>query len=290
VPPNVVVTTSCCSATLDDELGVATANDPDCGAPVSISRTGIPQIACPTPQNPNQTCDSFVFPTGVTTITYTATNSSGLTTVGTQTVTVTESPAVMPSISCPANITVFLPLNSTATSTAVNYTTPTGTDNCPGAVTTQTTGLPSGASFPVGTTTNTFRVTDASGNFVECSFTVTVLYNFTGFFSPVDNLPTLNVVNAGKAVPVKFSLSGNKGLNIFAPNSPFTIAINCDGSVPQDDIEETLNAGGSSLNYDAALDQYNYVWKTQNSWKNTCRQLVVVLNDGSEHRANFKFK
>jgi hypothetical protein len=54
--------------------------------------------------------------------------------------------------------------------------------------------------------------TDAAGNHSECSFTVTVRYLFTGFFSPVNNPPTLNTVQAGKAVPVKFSLSGDKGL------------------------------------------------------------------------------
>ncbi len=38
----------------------------------------------------------------------------------------------------------------------------------------QTAGLPSGSTFPVGTTTNTFVVTDASGNTDTCTFTVTV--------------------------------------------------------------------------------------------------------------------
>src|SRR5690606_31963147 len=38
----------------------------------------------------------------------------------------------------------------------------------------QTAGLPSGSIFPVGTTTNTFEVTDASGNTISCSFDVTV--------------------------------------------------------------------------------------------------------------------
>ncbi len=38
----------------------------------------------------------------------------------------------------------------------------------------QTAGLPSGSTFPVGTTTNTFQATDASGNSASCSFTVTV--------------------------------------------------------------------------------------------------------------------
>ena len=39
---------------------------------------------------------------------------------------------------------------------------------------------------------------------------------FTGFFSPVDNLPTVNVAKAGSTIPVKFSLGGNRGLGILA--------------------------------------------------------------------------
>ncbi|MDD3011252.1 MAG: HYR domain-containing protein, partial [Bacteroidales bacterium] len=46
--------------------------------------------------------------------------------------------------------------------------------NCAGSSTLQTGGLPSGSAFPIGTTTNTFEVTDASGNTTTCSFMVTV--------------------------------------------------------------------------------------------------------------------
>ncbi|MFN3968232.1 HYR domain-containing protein [Flavobacterium sp.] len=56
----------------------------------------------------------------------------------------------------------------------VNYTTPTGNDNCAGTNVTQTSGLSSGSVFPVGTTTNNFQVTDANNNTNTCSFTVTV--------------------------------------------------------------------------------------------------------------------
>ena len=41
----------------------------------------------------------------------------------------------------------------------------------------QIAGLPSGSVFPVGVTTNTFRVTDVGGNTASCSFTVTVVDN-----------------------------------------------------------------------------------------------------------------
>lgn len=222
----------------------------------------------------------------IITRTFKATDSSGNFSTSVQTITVAD--GVAPTLNVPANITVFLPLNSTATSMAVNFAA-TASDNCSGTVTIGYSNAP-GSIFPVGTTTVTVTATDAVGNQTTGQFTVTVLYNFTGFFQPVDNLPTLNVVNAGRAIPVKFSLSGNKGLNIFAASSPSTISINCDGSAPQSDIEETVNAGSSSLSYSSTSDQYNYVWKTDNSWAGTCRQLVVKLNDGSEHRANFKFR
>ena len=221
----------------------------------------------------------------IITRTFRATDSAGLFSEDVQTITVADGTA--PTLNVPADITVNLPLNSPDTSMPVTFT-PTATDNCSGAVTIVSTPA-SGSTFNVGTTTVNVTATDAAGNQTTGSFTVTVLYNFTGFFAPVDNLPTFNVVNAGKAIPVKFSLSGNKGLNIFAAGYPISVAINCDGS-GESEVEETLNAGQSSLNYDSSSDQYNYIWKTQNSWANTCRQLVVKLNDGTEHIANFRFR
>jgi len=117
------------------------------------------------------------------------------------------------------------------------------------------------------------------------------VYDFDGFYPPVENLPTRNVVKAGRAIPVKFSLSGDQGLNIFEDGYPKSWIISCsDGTDPFDDIEETVNAGGSSLNYDATADQYTYVWKTEKTWANSCRKLVVVLDDGTYHEAYFTFK
>jgi hypothetical protein len=221
----------------------------------------------------------------IITRTFRATDSGGLFSEDVQTITVADGTA--PTLNVPADITVNLPLNSTATSMPVTFT-PTASDNCSGAVTVVSTPA-SGSTFNVGTTTVYVTATDAAGNQTTGSFTVTVLYNFSGFFAPVDNLPTFNVVNAGKGIPVKFSLSGNKGLSIFAAGYPMSVVINCDGSV-EDEIENTVNAGQSSLSYDASTDQYNYVWKTQNSWAGTCRQLIVKLNDGTEHKANFRFR
>jgi uncharacterized repeat protein (TIGR01451 family) len=454
VPADVSATTSSCTATLDDELGVATATD-NCGT-ASITRSGVPTFACPIPGNPTRTCESFVFPTGTTIVTYTATDGAGNVTTGIQHVTVTESPAIPPTIaapagvtvntgpsatscgtvvgdatlgsasandncagvtisrsgvpsgnnfpvgtttvtytatdasgntatatqsvtvvdntpptitapadssanadatcqaaipdyrpstvaadncgavtlsqspapgtlvgygphtvtvtvtdghsntnsdtviftvndntppviSCPANITVYLPLSTTATSRTVTYPDATATDNC-GAPITIGYSKASGSVFNMGPNPVTATATDSHGNTASCTFTVTVLYNFTGFFQPVDNLPTINQMKAGQAVPTKFSLSGYKGLNIFAADSPSSQPVACDTGAPLSDVEETVTAGNSSLSYDSGSDRYNYVWKTDSSWKNTCRQLNVVLDDGSNHTAIFKFK
>jgi hypothetical protein len=171
---------------------------------------------------------------------------------------------------------------------AVSFPTPTATDDR-GVVSVITSPL-SGSTFPLGTTTVNVTATDGSGNTAAGSFTVTVLYGFAGFYQPVDNLPILNVTNAGQAIPVKFSLSGNKGLVIFAAGYPASGVIACDANDPGAPIEETVAAGGSSLSYAAASDQYTYIWKTDKAWKNTCRILDVRLKDGSNYFAKFRFK
>ena len=51
------------------------------------------------------------------------------------------------------------------------------------------------------------------------------LFSFTGFFTPVNNLPVVNQVKAGQAVPLKFSLDGYQGLDIFAAGYPKSVAI-----------------------------------------------------------------
>ncbi|MBO0860291.1 MAG: PxKF domain-containing protein [Chloracidobacterium sp.] len=213
------------------------------------------------------------------------TDSGGLFAEATLKVTVIAE-TIPPVIACPVNIVRILPPNTADTGMVVNYPAPSAADNC-AASPSITTSQASGTVFPVGPTTITVTATDAANNQAICSFTVTVRYNFSGFFSPVDNPPTLNEVNAGRAIPVKFSLSGYKGLNIFTAVSQ---QIACSDGAASGDIEQTVTAGGSGLSYDTESDTYTYVWKTEESWAGTCRQLIVRLNDGSERVVFFHFK
>jgi Domain of unknown function (DUF5011)/HYR domain/Domain of unknown function DUF11 len=225
---------------------------------------------------------------GTYTLTYNVSDASGnAATTVTRTVNVVDT--TPPTINCPADIVVTLPANSAATSMPVSFPDVTASDSC-STTATVTTSHASGAIFSVGTTTVTATATDASGNTSTCTFNVSVHYLFTGFFSPIANLPTVNTVKAGSAIPIKFSLSGNKGLNIFATDFPASGQIACNSNAPAVDLTEIDTPGASGLTYDAGSGQYLYNWKTLKAWENTCRQLVVKLNDGTEHRANFKFK
>ena len=198
--------------------------------------------------------------------------------------TVTVQDTTAPAITPHADVLATATGGSAA---VVTYTSPTWTDAVDGAGTASC-APPSGGSFPVGSTLITCSVTDSHNNTATSSFSVIVSYAFNGFFQPIDNLPAQNRAKAGSAIPVKFSLGGNQGLDIFRAGSPTSAAVTCGASAP-DDIEATVTAGGSSLNYDSNANQYVYVWKTDSKWAGTCRQLVVVFRDGRTQRANFTF-
>jgi hypothetical protein len=115
-------------------------------------------------------------------------------------------------------------------------------------------------------------------------------YSFGGFQRPVDNQPTRNRAQPGSAIPVRFSLGGDRGLGVFTAGSPSSQPVGCETSSPLDVIEETVSAGASGLSYDPGSDTYTYVWKTSKAWAGTCRQLQLSFGDGSAAVALFDFR
>ncbi|MGP3636872.1 PxKF domain-containing protein [Streptomyces sp. 24-1644] len=116
----------------------------------------------------------------------------------------------------------------------------------------------------------------------------TPAFPFTGFYAPVHNAPAVNSVNAGRSIPVKFSLGGDKGLGILADGSPSSQQTTCDGTAT--DPVNTGAVSTSGLTYDTATDTYTYVWKTDKAWAGTCRALHLGLSDGTDHVAYFQFR
>ncbi len=172
----------------------AAGNTATCTFDVTVNDTQIPTISCPadiTVSNDVGLCGAIVnftttfddncpgatlacvpasgslFAVGTTQVTCTVTDAAGNTATCTFDVTVNDTQ--IPTIICPADITVS---NDPGQCGAiVNFTT-TFDDNCPGA--TLSCVPASGSFFAVGTTQVTCSVTDAAGNTATCTFDVTV--------------------------------------------------------------------------------------------------------------------
>jgi hypothetical protein len=238
------------------------------------------------------------FALGNTTVTCNAADAaSNAATPTTFTVTVVDTTA--PVIASHADV------YATATSSSgavVTYTSPGWTDAVDVSGTATCTPV-SGGTFPIGSTQITCNATDTHGNAATpTSFNVIVSYGWHGFFQPIDvevghgndstvrGTTIFNKAKAGSTIPVKFDLSGNMGLDIFAAGYPKAVKVTCPANPTVDGVEETTTTT-SGLKYDATMNapygQYNYAWKTATSYAGTCQRLEVKLNDSSPSQYAF---
>jgi hypothetical protein len=161
----------------------------------------------------------------------------------------------------------------------------------------------------IGTKTATAPAGTAEDNVGHESLTATcqytVEYDFSGFYQPIDMNGVFNKAKAGSAIPVKFSLDGapqpgsnTNGLagatSAFMPGTPTSpnpvvALLACPATATVDAIEELATDSTSGLKYDPTADQWIYVWKTTTGLAGSCRQLRVVLADGTTKTANFQF-
>ncbi|MBL7784098.1 MAG: HYR domain-containing protein [Saprospiraceae bacterium] len=149
---------------------------PSCNNTVPDVVTGITDEAdacgvASTSQNPVAGTSFGNVQGGQTSITVTVTDNHGNSTTCNVSVTIDDNTA--PTITCPASVTVGTDVDKCTA--VVTYSIPTVSDDCPNPVLAQTSGLVSGAIFPMGATVQTYQVTDAGGNTATCSFTVTVV-------------------------------------------------------------------------------------------------------------------
>jgi hypothetical protein len=137
------------------------------------------------------------------------------------------------------------------------------------------------AGLDVGTYTGKLCISGAGSTPTEVPVSLRVIYDFDGFGPPVGS--GILERKAGASMPVKFSLSGFKGLDIFAAGFPASRQVVCATGDAMGALQPAEAAGGSTLTYDSSADEYVWVWKTSSAWRNTCREFVVGLDDGTVH-------
>jgi len=143
------------------------------------------------------------FPLGTSTVTYTATDGNGLTTTGTQTVTVVDTTA--PVLSVPANVSI----EANAVLSTVALGTATATDIFGATVANDA----PAAGFPLGATTVIYTATDGNGLTTTGTQTVTV----ADTTAPVLSVPA-NVSIEANAVLSTVNLGTASATDIFGAN------------------------------------------------------------------------
>jgi gliding motility-associated-like protein len=208
------------------------------GSPVTNDNCGVASVVNDAPAT---------FPIGSTTVTWTVTDNYGNTATCTQEVVVTDDED--PTISCPADIAVSADAGSCFATVALGS--PVTNDNC--GVASVSNDAP--ATFPIGSTTVTWTVTDDYGNTVTCTQEVVVTD---------DEDPTISC-------PADLAVSADAG-SCFA-----TVAL---GSATTAD-----NCGVASVSNDAPaqfpIGSTTVTWTVTDNYGNTatCTQEVVVTDD-----------
>jgi hypothetical protein len=306
------ITDTYCSGLLTSDGGLLTVNTPtaitSCSGNIVVSNTtnqcgavvtypAVMVTGSPAPSISYSAPSGSFFPVGTTTVIATATNLCATVTCS---FTVTVNDTQLPTITCPGNITAS---NTPGLCSAVvNYSVPSAADNCPGVTVARTAGPASGSAFPVGTTTVTHRATDAAGNFMDCSFTITVIdtenpvigcpapitattatgvctavVNYT--ISATDNCPGVTVTRtaglaSGSAFPIGTTTVTHRatdGAGNFSECS-FTVIV-LDGQLPvisQQPANRTVCAGTNATFSVASSNAVNYQWQNWNgsAWVN----------------------
>jgi hypothetical protein len=129
------------------------------------------------------------------------------------------------------------------------------------------------------------RTADNAGNAGSRSVSYSVVYDFHGFFSPVQNPPKWTRWKAGAPVPVRFSLGGYSGPSPEAAGYPRSRP--CGGGVSE--LATRAAKKKPVFVYERRSGRYSLHWKTDRRWAGTCREFVLKLDDGSVHTARFQF-
>ncbi len=141
-----------------------------------------------------------------------------------------------------------------------------------------------------GTDSFTYKARDnfnADSNTVTVTLNVQYKFAWFSYSGLLFNEQALNQVTAGSDVPVRFTLYGNKGNPYSSP--PTSQQINCSTQATIG-ASTVINRYMPDPFYSSLYDFYQTTWRTQTTWKFTCRRLTLHLNDGTTRSLNFYFK
>ncbi len=135
-------------------------------------------------------------------------------------------------------------------------------------------------------TTVRWLALDLAGNTSRgvARFSIGEQYEFGGFLAPI--VAGTNVRTAGAAVPLRFAISGHS--DPADVTDVYSESANCETGEAAWTGVGSPDESFSAVTF--ADGKYQVDWKTSRTWKGTCRTLVLVLSDNTEHTAFFRFR
>jgi hypothetical protein len=135
----------------------------------------------------------------------------------------------------------------------------------------------------------TINCTDGAGTVSEVMYNV--IYDFSGFSRPVDNVPALNIANSGQAIPLKWLITDVNGVPVTKLANVVVTATDfpCDVGATASQIEEYTPGASGLLNKGKGNYQFN--WQTPKSYAQSCKTMKLDLGEGPgmERTAVFEF-
>ncbi len=135
----------------------------------------------------------------------------------------------------------------------------------------------------------TVNCTDDAGHVAKVMYNV--IYAFTGWSPPVDNVPVFNTANSGQAIPLKWRITDVNGNPVTNLASVVVTAVDlaCSLGTTPDQLEEYAPGASGLLNQGNGDYQFN--WKTPTTYAKSCKTMKLDLGEGPgmERTALFQF-
>lgn len=140
----------------------------------------------------------------------------------------------------------------------------------------------------VGQRTTTCTVTDQAGNSASAGTGYRVVYGFNGFTAPVQNAPVLNVLKAGRSVPLRWRVLDANGAPVSNLSSASVAAVSI-GCPAASENRITVYGGSNASLQNLGNGYYQMDWQSTSALRNLCRRLELDLGDGQPRSVQFKF-
>jgi hypothetical protein len=170
------------------------------------------------------------------------------------------------------------------------------TDSGSGVATGCHTRVSGGNANGVGTFTVTATATDRLGNTTTETLQYRVVYQWGGFFQPIDDPvrqadADVSVFKAGSGIPVRFALTGPDG-QVIRPVSAPTWLTPTKGAATSLPVDETVHSlpGDSGLTYRFTDDRWQYNWRTDGEQAEFYWRIGVRLDDGETHHVTIALR